>query len=259
VAFTDVTKFHLLDRLKSDMVSTVSHELKTPLTSVQMAVHLLLEEVVGPLNSKQLELLLAARQDADRILAMINDLLDLTRIEQGRVKLDLEPLAVRDLVGDALDRVQSRAQDAGITMKAKVETGLPDVLVDRDRIEHVFDNLIVNAIQHTDRGDTITVEAMADGNSVRVVVADTGEGIPDEELPRIFEKFYRVPTSRHQGGAGLGLAIVREIIAAHGGRIEVESEAGKGARFTFTLPTQSGSLASDSTESRMECDPRENS
>ena len=110
VALVDVTKFHLLDRLKSDMVSTVSHELKTPLTSVQMAIHLLLEEVVGPLTPKQVELLLAARQDADRILTMINDLLDLTRIEQGRVKLDLRPVSATDLVDEAVSRLRSLAQ-----------------------------------------------------------------------------------------------------------------------------------------------------
>jgi signal transduction histidine kinase len=243
VALTDVTKFHLLDRLKSDMVSTVSHELKTPLTSVQMAIHLLLEEVVGPLLPKQVELLLAARQDADRILTMINDLLDLTRIEQGRVKLDLQQQTVSELVASALDRVQSRALDAGITITTQIEPGLRQVLVDRDRIEHVFDNLIVNAIQHTARGGTIRLEAIAVGDKVRFAVEDTGEGIAAAELPRVFEKFYRIPTSRHQGGAGLGLAIVREVILAHGGEIEVQSEAGKGTRFTFTLPAESDPLA----------------
>ncbi len=109
-----MTRFRLLDQLKSDMVSTVSHELKTPLTGVQMTVHLLLEEVVGPLNSKQIELLLAARQDSDRLLAMINDLLDLTRIEQGRVRLDRQPAAPADLVAEAIERFESRARDGGI-------------------------------------------------------------------------------------------------------------------------------------------------
>jgi signal transduction histidine kinase len=256
VALTDVTKFHLLDRLKSDMVSTVSHELKTPLTSVQMAIHLLLEEVVGPLTPKQLELLLAARQDSDRILAMINDLLDLTRIEQGRVKLDLQPQTVSALVEGALDRVQSRAEDAGITINTQLGGDLPEVLVDHDRIEHVFDNLIVNAIQHTARGGTIRVEAAALGERVRFAVEDSGEGIPAEQLPRVFEKFYRIPTTRHQGGAGLGLAIVREIVLAHGGEIEVQSEVGKGTRFTFTLPAGPDPLAAYLTESRVTCAPR---
>jgi len=236
VALVDVTKFHLLDRLKSDMVSTVSHELKTPLTSVQMAIHLLLEEVVGPLTPKQTELLLAARQDADRILTMINDLLDLTRIEQGRVKLDLQAELVAGLVDEAVTRLRSLAQNAGISLATKVDNDNLAVMVDRDRIEHVFDNLIINAIQHTSRGGTVQVSATADGPFVRFAVRDNGEGISKEQVSRIFEKFYRIPTTRHSGGAGLGLAIVHEIITAHGGQITVNSEPGKGTTFTFTLP-----------------------
>jgi NtrC-family two-component system sensor histidine kinase KinB len=236
VALLDVTKFHLLDRLKSDMVSTVSHELKTPLTSVQMAVHLLLEEVVGPLTPKQIELLLAARQDADRILAMINDLLDLTRIEQGRVKLDLQPVPAVELVNGAAARMQSRADDASITLDTEVDGELARVMVDRDRIEHVFDNLIVNAIQHTSRGGSIRIEVQPEGDHIRFRVQDSGEGIPREHLPRIFEKFYRIPGRQPAGGVGLGLAIVREILTAHGGQIDVGSDPGKGTTFTFTLP-----------------------
>ena len=245
VALADVTKFHLLDRLKSDMVSTVSHELKTPLTSVQMAVHLLLEEVVGPLTPKQVELLIAARQDADRILTMINDLLDLTRIEQGRVKLDLEPVPIAQLVDEAVARFQSQAIAHGVKLAANGVGGPVAVMVDRDRIEHVFDNLILNAIQHTNRGGTVDVSGYSDDNRARFLIRDTGEGIPPEHLARIFEKFYRVPASAHSGGAGLGLAIVREIITAHGGQIDVTSEPGKGTSFTFTLPV--GSEAGEAT------------
>ena len=248
VALLDVTKFHLLDRLKSDMVSTVSHELKTPLTSVQMAVHLLLEEVVGPLTPKQVELLLAARQDADRILAMINDLLDLTRIEQGRVKLDLQPVLAVELVDGAAARMQSRADDASITLNTEVDCELACVMVDRDRIEHVFDNLIVNAIQHTPRGGSIRIEVRPEDDRVRFQVQDTGEGIPREHLPRIFEKFYRIPGGQQAGGVGLGLAIVREILTAHGGQIDVSSIPGKGTTFTFTLPACRD--ACESTDSR---------
>jgi signal transduction histidine kinase len=236
VNLVDVTKFHLLDRLKSDMVSTVSHELKTPLTSVQMAVHLLLEEVVGPLNSKQIELLLAARQDADRILAMINDLLDLTRIEQGRVKLDLEPVSVGVLLNEAVARMRPQADDAGLALQADVAAPDVSVMVDQDRIGHVFDNLIGNAIQHTPRGGSIRLSARPDGDGVQVEVRDTGKGIAGEHLPHLFEKFYRIPGESPAGGAGLGLAIVREIITAHGGRIDVASRPGKGTSFTFSLP-----------------------
>jgi signal transduction histidine kinase len=237
VNLLDVTKFHLLDRLKSDMVSTVSHELKTPLTSVQMAVHLLLEEVVGPLTPKQVELLVAARQDAERILAMINDLLDLTRIEQGRVKLDLEAVPVHELLADAVARMQPQAEDAGLDLHSEVADPDGVVMVDRDRLGHVFDNLIVNAIQHTPRGGSIGLAARPEGDSVRVDVRDTGKGIAGEHLPRLFEKFYRIPGESRAGGAGLGLAIVREVIAAHGGHVDVASRPGQGTTFTFTLPT----------------------
>lgn len=245
----DVTKFHLIDQLKSDMVSTVSHELKTPLTSLRMAVYLLLEEVVGPLTSKQVELLLAARQDAERLLAMVNDLLDLTRIEQGRLRLDLHPVAPADLVGDAVERFASQARDAGAALKPAVGFGLPSVLVDRERVDHVFDNLIGNALRHTPRGGTVRVTAEADGDRVRFAVGDTGEGIPPEHLPLIFEKFYRVPGSRPDG-AGLGLAITREIVQAHGGRIDVESEIGRGTTFTFRLAVDPASLSGKSAAVR---------
>ena len=235
VVLTDVTRFRLLDQLKSDMVSTVSHELKTPLTGLQMTVHLLLEEVVGPLNAKQVELLLAARQDSDRLLAMINDLLDLTRIEQGRVRLDRSPMAPTDLVTQAIGRFESTARDVGVELKGQVGFGLPPVSVDRERVEHVFDNLIGNALGHTPKGGSVGLSARVEGHEVRFEVENSGEGIPAEHLSRIFEKFYRIPGSR-SGGAGLGLAIAREIVEAHGGRIEAESDSARGTRFAFTLP-----------------------
>jgi two-component system, NtrC family, sensor histidine kinase KinB len=242
VVLHDVTRLHRVDQLKSDMVSTVSHELKTPLTSVRMAIYLLLEEIVGPLTPKQLELLIAARQDADRLLAMINDLLDLTRIEQGRLKLDRRPAAPADLVRGAIERFEVRARDAGVELTSSVPPGLPCVLVDVDRVEHIFDNLLDNALAHTARGGSIHLAAespVRDG-AVRFRLGDTGEGIPPEHLPWIFERFYRVPGSRSRSGAGLGLAIVREIVAAHGGKIETASEVGKGTTFTFQLPIATG-------------------
>lgn len=240
LVLSDVTKFRLVDQLKSDMVSTVSHELKTPLTSIQMAVHLLLEEVVGGLTPKQVELLLAARQDSDRLLAMVNDLLDLTRIEQGRLKLDLHPVPAATLLAEAMERFDTRAKDAGVALEAEPMTGLPAVMVDRERVGHVFDNLIANALRHTERGGKIRLKARPIDWGVLVTVEDTGEGIPAEHLPHIFEKFYRVPGARNRGGAGLGLAIVREIVAAHGGQIDVQSRRGAGTTFTITLPTGPG-------------------
>jgi signal transduction histidine kinase len=171
---------------------------------------------------------------------MVNDLLDLTRIEQGRVRLDLRPMASADLIAEAIRRFAAKARDAGIQLEAEDVSGLPPVRVDRERVGHVFDNLIGNALDHTDRGGSIRLSAEAEDGFVRFAVADTGEGIPPESLPQIFEKFYRVPGSRSRGGAGLGLAITREIITAHGGLIDVASRPGEGATFTFRLPVAPG-------------------
>jgi signal transduction histidine kinase len=238
VVLSDVTKFRLVDQLKSDMVSTVSHELKTPLTGVQMAIHLLLEEAVGSINAKQTELLLAARQDSDRLLAMINDLLDLTRIEQGRIQLELRPVAPAELLEDSVARFQSKARDLGVELTASPAPDIPLVLVDADRVGHVFDNLVGNALSHTPRGGAVRLSAFAGEGSVRFEVKDTGSGIAPKHLPYLFDKFYRVNgTSKSKtSGAGLGLAIAREIVVAHGGEIGVESRPGEGSTFHFDLP-----------------------
>ena len=248
VVLTDVTRFRLLDQLKTDMVSTVSHELKTPLTGLQMAVHLLLEEVVGPLTPKQVELLLAARQDSDRLLAMIDGLLDLTRIEQGKVRLDREAVAPADLVSGAIERSGSRSADLGVALRGSVGFGLPPAWVDRERLAHVFDNLVGNALAHTPRGGSVVLSAASrPEGSITFEVQDTGSGIAPEHLGRVFEKFYRVPGSKSSGGAGLGLAIAREIVEAHGGEIAARSVVGEGTTFTFTLPiARSGDSASPS-------------
>jgi len=245
IVLTGVTRFSLLDQLKSDRVSTVSHELKTPLTGLQMTVHLLLEEIVGPLNPKQTELLLAARQDSDRLLAIINDLLDLTRIEQGRVRLDRDLTSPSDLIGETVQRFESKARDRGVTLQGASAIGPPWLSVDRERLAHVFDNLVGNALAHTPRGGTIRLRSRAkEDGSITFAVEDSGEGIAPEHLARIFEKFYRVPGSKSSGGAGLGLAIARDIVEAHGGRIEAECVPGQGTTFSFTLPTGS-SLPTD--------------
>ena len=239
LVMTDVTRFRMLDQLKSDMVSTVSHELKTPLTSMQMAVHLLLEEAIGPLNAKQIELLMAARQDSDRLLAMVNDLLDLTRIEQGRVTLDLAPVAPADLISEAVERFSGRAKDLGVELCGSVEFGLPPVAVGSGaglaRLRQLDPQ---RGRAYTPRNGSVKVAATAELGAVRFEVADTGEGIAPEHLSHVFERFYRAPSTKHRGGAGLGLAIAREIVSAHDGRIDVASEVGHGTTFRFTLPTK---------------------
>ncbi len=235
VILQDVTRLRRFEELKNDLVATVAHEFRTPLTSLRMAVHLCTEQVAGPLTDKQAELLYAAREDCDRLQGMVDDFLDLSRIESGRVELYPLPTSVSGLMIDAVDEFKADADAKGVILSAEVSLQELSVLADHDRIGHVFSNLIGNAVRHTPKGGSITLGAEAIDGSVRFTVADTGTGVPKEYQERIFEKFYRVPQSGDKG-TGLGLYIAKEIVRAHGGEIGVESVPGKGSRFWFTLP-----------------------
>jgi NtrC-family two-component system sensor histidine kinase KinB len=231
----DVTNLRRLDEMKSGLLSVVSHELKTPLTSIRMAAHLLLEERVGSLNTKQTELLMAARDDADRLQKIIEDLLDMGRLESGRVKLDLRAEPAERLVSDALTPLETSFHDRGVELQSEIPADTPAVLADPARIDHVFSNLLTNALKFTPPGGYVRVSAQTEADFVRFVVEDSGIGIPSEYLGRIFERFFRVPRDNQPGGAGLGLAIAKEIVEAHGGSIAVQSTPGEGSRFSFTL------------------------
>jgi signal transduction histidine kinase len=235
VILQDVTRLRRFEELKNDLVATVAHEFRTPLTSLRMAVHLCTEQVAGPLTDKQAELLHAAREDCDRLQVMVDDFLDLSRIESGRVELFPLPTKVSSLIMGAVDEYKADADAKGVILSAEVSLQELSVLADHDRIGHVFSNLIGNAVRHTPTGGSITLGAQAVDSSVRFTVADTGTGIPKEYQERIFEKFYQVPESGPRG-TGLGLYIAKEIVRAHGGDIGVESEPGKGSTFWFTLP-----------------------
>jgi NtrC-family two-component system sensor histidine kinase KinB len=221
--------------MKSGLLSVVSHELKTPLTSIRMASHLLLEERVGPLNNKQTELLMAARDDADRLQKIIEDLLDMGRLESGGVKLDLRPESPEKLVTDAVNPLESSFHDKGVHLEIDVPADAPMVLADAQRIEHVFTNLLTNALKFTNPGGRVRVFIEPEETVVRFVVEDTGIGIPQEHLGRVFERFFRVPRNQPPG-AGLGLAIAKEIVEVHGGSMAVRSTEGEGSRFSFALP-----------------------
>jgi NtrC-family two-component system sensor histidine kinase KinB len=233
--FRDVTQLRQQDEIKRGVIRTVSHQLRTPLTSVRMAIHLLLEEKVGPLTEKQAELLVAARDDSDRLSAILSNLLDLSRIEAGRAALDLRPTSPSLMVQEATEAVRRTAQDQGLTFDLDVPADLPEVWADTSRMGHVFGNLLSNALKYTPPGGRITISARAEDKLVAFSVADTGPGIPREYLARVFELFFRVPEQGKETGAGLGLAIVKEIIEAHGGTVGVESPEGGGAVFTFRL------------------------
>ena len=236
ILLQDITRFRLLDEFKSNLVATVSHELKTPLTSVRLALHLLLEENVGSLNPKQTELLLDARDNAEILLARVNNLLDLTRLERGREQLEVQPEAPGDLVRDAADAIRPQAEDKGVDLVTEVAVGLPEVTVDSGRLAHALRNLLQNAVTYTDRGGRINISAAVSTDGLTISITDTGIGIPSEHLPHVFDRFFRVPAQSRGGGTGLGLAIAREIVVAHGGTIVCESQPGAGTVFRVTLP-----------------------
>jgi len=231
----DVTQQRQLDEKKSGAVSAVSHQLKTPLTSIRMAIHLLLEEKVGPLSSKQADLLVAAGEDAERLNTIIDELLDIGRIEAGKGRMDLRPVRPTDLVSREMEAYRPAARDGGVSLVVDLPATLPPVLVDPARVAHVFANLLSNALKYTPPGGKVTLSAKGEGEFVRFQVSDTGVGIPENYLPRIFEQFFRVPDQGPGTGVGLGLAIVKDIVEAHGGTVGVDSREGTGSTFHFTL------------------------
>lgn len=235
VILQDVTRLRRFDELKNDLVATVAHEFRTPLTSLRMAIHLCIEEVAGPVTEKQADLLYAAREDCERLQAIVDELLDLARMRAGRLELKPLPTSAVALVETSIAAHQSMAAGRDLQLEAVVHPAAGEMAADQDRLPIVFVNLLTNAIRHTREGGKIQVRARPVNGAVRFEVADTGKGIPREHLQKIFEKFYRVPGAS-SGSAGLGLSIAKEIVEAHGGEIGGESEIGQGSTFWFTLP-----------------------
>jgi len=230
IVLQEVTRLMRFDELKNDLVATVAHEFRTPLTSLRMAIHLCAEEVVGPVNEKQADVLAAARQDCERLQGIVDDLLDLSRIQSGRMALAVASLDMGTTLRQTAAALRSVAEGLELVM-AEPDPVLT-VQADGERLQLVLTNLLANAVRHTTRGGTVEVGARLADGAVRFEVRDTGEGIAREHLSRIFD---RVPGAR-SGGVGLGLYISREIVESHGGAMGVESEPGKGSLFWFTLP-----------------------
>ncbi|SDC29617.1 MULTISPECIES: sensor histidine kinase [unclassified Candidatus Frackibacter] len=233
----DITHLKEVDDLKSDFVSTVSHEFRTPLTSMNMGLSLLLEETPGEVNDDQKELLAAAHEDCKRLIDLVDDLLDLSKIESGKIQINLDSINLGDLVNASVRPLEEQAKEQGVDILTKLPQELPLVKADSNKITWVLSNLVGNALRYTKGNGKIEVSAAKKGNRVYVSVEDTGIGIPEEYQDKIFEKFVRVKGENaiDVSGTGLGLAIVKEIVEAHGGKIWVDSEVGEGSKFTFTL------------------------
>lgn len=232
----DVTHLKELDRLKSEFIMTASHELRTPLTSMEMSMELLRETAEGKLTEKEQKLLSVAHDEVQRLKALVNDLLDLSRIEAGKMVLEFAPCSVREVLEKAAALMRPQVEERGVELTHETPKELPLVTADVNKIIWVMTNLIANALRYTNAKGHIRLRAENLSPYVHVSVADDGAGIPYEYQSKIFEKFAQVKDGGTTGGSGLGLAICKEIVRAHGGTIWVDSVPGKGSTFTFTLP-----------------------
>jgi signal transduction histidine kinase len=235
VILQEVTKLRRFDQLKDDLIATVAHEFLTPLTSLRMAIHLCLDGVAGPLSEKQTDLLQAGREDCERLQQNVDELLELARVQSDRLRIHPQPTLAKSLIDSAIGPFQLPANQRGVSLMRGVIPPVYHVVADPERIQTVFSNLLTNAIRHTPPGGAIRVGGHANGEFMKFEVVDDGEGIAKQHQAAVFQRFYRVPGST-SGSAGLGLALSKEIIEAHGGEIGVTSEVGKGSTFWFTLP-----------------------
>jgi len=216
------------------MIADVAHELRTPLSNLKGYLEAVRDGVIKP----DADAIRSLDEEAILLSRLVDDLQELSLAEAGELKLDCQTEDISRLINQTVAVVSAPAAAKGVSVSTDLPDTLPSVNIDSHLISQVLRNLLENALAHTARGDAITVTARQQDNWLKVTVADTGEGIPDEDLPNIFERFYRVDKSRSRatGGSGLGLTIAKRLVEAHGGRIEVQSELGKGSRFTFALP-----------------------
>ncbi|HDZ23978.1 MAG TPA: hybrid sensor histidine kinase/response regulator, partial [Desulfobacteraceae bacterium] len=233
----DITPFKQLDQMKTDFVNMVAHELRSPLVSIRQLQSVILEGLTGPLNEKQKDYISRGMNKIDALLDLINDLLDIAKIEAGKYVQRRVPTDLARLIQEAITLLDPRAKKQGITITSEFHD-LKPVQADPKNMEEVLNNLLTNAINYSPNGGTVAVRAAGLGEFMEIEISDTGVGIPEEELPKIFDKFYRVkhPETRKVIGTGLGLAIVKSVIEAHNGTIEVESTPGKGSTFRIRLP-----------------------
>ena len=252
----DMTYLLELDRMKGNFIAMVSHELRSPISAIGQNINLILDGVAGDTTEKQRHLLMRAKKRSKGLLDLITDLLEISKIEAGVAMQCKEPLQVEEVVRAVVELMEGEARAKGISLSfhltkgplakgppsASASASLPPVLGDRDNLERVFTNLLSNAIKYTPEGGKVVIEVCPDGDYVKTVVQDTGIGISQEDLPRIFDKFSRIKSEKTRGiiGTGLGLSIVKGIVEAHLGSISVESEEGKGTTFTVLLPKQTG-------------------
>lgn len=237
LVFHDITELRRLENIRKDFVANVSHELRTPISSIKGYAETLLE---GALEDKKnaKEFVSIIHQDSDRLAKLIEDLLDLSKVESGKHRMAFTAVDIRSIIKRAVSILEGAAKAKKQSIKINTGQELPMALGDEAQLSQVFINLIDNAVKYTPEGGRIEISARSQDGSLHIDVTDTGIGIPDEDIPRIFERFYRVDKarSRELGGTGLGLSIVKHIVQAHCGAVQVKSELGRGSTFSFTIP-----------------------
>ena len=237
--FDDITREKEIDQMKSDFISLVSHELRTPLTSIIGFVSFILDGKAGAINDRQRNSLSRVQRQSKRLAALINDLLDISRIESGRIQMEQEPISLLEIITQRIEEIRPQADEKAIRLVLTAPESVSQILGDEARMGQVFTNLIGNAIKFTPDNGEVNVKVEADGNLLHVEVIDTGPGIPPEERQKIFDKFYQLSdiSTRQQGGSGLGLSISKSIVEAHGGKLWIDDgNQGKGSNFQFVLP-----------------------
>ncbi|MEW6679677.1 MAG: ATP-binding protein [bacterium] len=229
----DITEEKKVEKLKNELIANVSHELRTPLTSITNSIYLL---EASALSEKQTRFTEIIKKNTERLLRVINNLLDISRIESGMLSLRMDVVNIPNLIEDSTSAVRGMLISKRIELKIEVEEGFPEIYGDREGIIHILTNLLSNACKFTPEGGKITISLKSKDEDVRITVSDTGVGIPSGELDKIFGKFQRATTAEQVEGTGLGLVIVKHFVNMHKGRIQVESEIGKGTKFIVSLP-----------------------
>lgn len=239
--FQDLTLLRKLETVRKDFVSNISHELRTPLASLKALTETLQN---GAINDPKVSnrFLTQMDEEIDNLTQIVTEILELSKIESGKVPLEIKCCSISDIVTRPVERMRMQAERAGIALESELPDDLPEIEVDKVRIQQVFVNLIHNAIKFTSPGGTIKVSAVLKDQAVHFSIADSGIGIPPADLKRIFERFYKTDPSRSSSGTGLGLSISKHIVEAHGGKLWVESTLGIGSTFTFSIPLTSNHI-----------------
>ncbi|MEF2113252.1 ATP-binding protein [Clostridium frigoriphilum] len=239
VLLKNITEYRQLEKVRTDFIATISHEFKTPLTSITMGVGLILEKNVGTINEKQEELLVTIKEETEKLTDLVSDLLRLSKIQSDKAAYNIKPHSINKIIGECVENYLIQAKSNGIVLESSIREELPNVIVDKEKITWVLNNLVSNALKYTNSGGKIVIDAFIFGDKMKVFVKDNGTGIPREYHERIFERFVKINAYDIEFlSSGIGLSIAKGIVEAHGGIIYCESEVNKGSTFIFTLPVE---------------------